>query len=194
MRYTHASILLLITSMLSLTASAEEHPRLFLTSQKVAEIRKAIQTKDSHHAEAFDALKSWVDTKWRQPHDPKSRNWNHDRAYMARGAALVHVITGEKKYSELAFQVLKDVHNKPDPDKRLPDQLRTYGLAKATVGEGFALAYDWCYGAWNQQQRDYVKQVLKRSLDVWPKYSHSQLQVDRGSNWAAVSKGSATSP
>ena len=181
--------LLFLFILVAVSLRAEEHPRLFLTLGKVAEIKKAIEAKDSHHAEAFGALKSWVDTKWRQPHDPKSKNWNYDRAYMARGAALVHVITGEKKYSELAFQVLKDVHDKPDPDKRLPDQLRTYGLAKATVGEGFALAYDWCYEAWNQQQRDYVKQVLKRSLDVWPKYSHSQLQVNRGSNWAAVCRG-----
>jgi len=172
--------------MLSLTASAEEHPRLFLTPPKVAEIRKAIQTKDSHHAQAFGALKSWVDARGRQPHDPASKNWNYERAWMARGAALVHVITGEKKYADLAFDVLKDVHDKPDPDRRMPDELKTYGLAKATVGEGFALAYDWCYNIWSQDQRDYVKNVLKRSLDIWLKYGHSQLQVERGSNWAAV--------
>ncbi len=180
------SLCLLVSGNLS---AAEKHPRLFLTDQKVAEIKKAIGVEGSHHAEAFGALKSWVDTKGRQPHDPKSKNWNYERAFMGRGAAFVHVITGEKKYAELAFAVLKDVHDKPGPDKRLPDQLKTYGLAKATVGEGFALAYDWCYHAWSQAQRDYIKNVLKRSLDIWLKYGHSQLSVSRGSNWAAVCRG-----
>jgi len=170
-------------------AEGEQHPRLFLKPDKVAEIRDAIAKKGSHHAEVFDALKEYVDTKGRQPHDPASKNWNYDRAYMARSAACLHVITGEKKYAALAFDVLKDVHDKPDPDRRLPDEVKTYGLAKATVGEGFALAYDWCYNAWSQDQREYVRDVLKRSLDVWPKYSHSQLQVERGSNWAAVCRG-----
>ena len=57
------------------------------------------------------------------------------------------------------------------------------------VREETLAAYDWCYNTWSQDQREYVKDVLKRSLDVWPKYSHSQLQVDRGSNWAAVCRG-----
>ena len=183
------SLLLLCCIFVSSIQAEEKHPRLFLNADKITSLKQAIQKKDSHHAEAFGALKAWVDTKGREPHDPTSKNWNYERAYMARGAALVHVITGDKKYSELAFQVLKDVHDDPDPDKRLPDQVKTYGLAKATVGEGFALAYDWCYHSWSQQQRDYVKDVLKRSLDVWPKYGHSQLQVERGSNWAAVCRG-----
>ncbi len=177
-----------IGSFLPLPA-AEHHPRLFLNPQKIATIKAEIQRQGSHHAEAFGALKSWVDTHGRQPHDPSSGNWNYPRAYMARAAAFLHVITGREEYAELAFQVLKDVHDQPDPDRRLPDRLETYGLAKATVGEGFALAYDWCYQAWSPEQRAYVKNVLLRSLDLWPKYQHSQLQVERGSNWAAVCRG-----
>lgn len=182
-------LLPLVLAALASTVVAEQHPRLFLQPDKVAELKKAIRVKESHHAEAFGALKSWVDTKGRTPHDPSTKNWNYERAYMARGAALVHVLTGEEKYSELAFQVLKDVHDDPDPDRRLPDQLKTYGLAKATVGEGFALAYDWCYNSWTEEQRESIKAVLIRSLDIWPKYGHSQLQVTRGSNWAAVCRG-----
>lgn len=169
--------------------AAEQHPRLFLGGGKIEAIKKAVAVGGSHHAEAFGALKGWVDEKWRVPYDPASGNWNYERAYMARGAAMVYAVTGEKKYAELAYQVLKDVHDKPDRDKRLPDVVKTYGLAKATVGEGFATAYDWCYGAWSDEQRKYVKDVIVRSLDNWPKYSHSQLQVDRGSNWAAVCRG-----
>jgi hypothetical protein len=189
MKFTLVLGLIALSQSLQTALANEQHPRLFLSAEKVSEIRAAIEVKGSHHAEAFGALKSWVDQKGRQPYDPPNGNWNYDRAYMARGAALVAVITGQREYAELAFVVLKDVHDKPDRDQRLPDRVKTYGLAKATVGEGFALAYDWCYNMWNQTQRDYIKDVLKRSLDVWPKYSHSQLQVDRGSNWAAVCRG-----
>lgn len=184
-KFTYLLIIVLVCSI----SSAEEHPRLFLDDAGLEKIRKAITVEGSHHAEAFGALKGWVDEKGRMPYDPASGNWNYERAYMARGAAMVYAVTGNKKYAELAFAVLKDVHDKPDRDKRLPDRVKTYGLAKATVGEGFATAYDWCYGAWSHEQRKYVKDVIVRSLDNWPKYGHSQLQVDRGSNWAAVCRG-----
>jgi hypothetical protein len=175
--------------MVTAARAGAHHPRLFLSTRKVAQLRSAVRTARSHHAEAFGALKRWVDRTGRRPYDPAAGNWNYGRAYMARGAAFLAVVTGQKAYSDLAFAVLKDVHDDPDPDRRLPDRLATYGLARATVGEGFALAYDWCYNDWTPSQRDYVKSVIRRSLDVWPQYSHSQLQVPRGSNWAAVCRG-----
>jgi hypothetical protein len=58
------------------------------------------------------------------------------------------------------------------------------------VGQGLAYAYDWCYAAWTEDQRKFVKDHLNRALDAWETYRHANLESEhRGSNWVAVCRG-----
>lgn len=167
-------------------APAADHPRIFLDADRVKAIRKAIQVDGSTHQLAWKSLKRDVDSGkgwW----DPKSKNWNYGRSYLAQAAAFCYLISGEEKYADLAFQTLEDVHKKPDPDRRLPE--RGYGLSRATVGAGFAVAYDWCYDAWSDKQRQYVMDKIQTALKAWTRFGHANLGDTRGSNWVGVCRG-----
>jgi hypothetical protein len=163
--------------------------KIFATPERIEALKKAIAVKGSHHAEAFQGLKTYVDGKGRNCYDPANKNWSYDRSAMASCAAFMYLLTGDKKYSELAYQVLRDIYDKPAPDPRQPHMPRLYGLAKARVGWGYGNAYHFCCDAWTQEQRDWVMSKINQCLDSWPGYGHAQLAVERGSNWVAVCRG-----
>ena len=73
----------------------ELHPRLFVTQKRIEQIQAAIQVPDSHHQQAFNALKTRVDqADWRiYDFPPDSGRWNYYRSYLAREAALLYLIT-----------------------------------------------------------------------------------------------------
>jgi hypothetical protein len=167
-------------------AGAGEHPRVFLDAERIAEIRQAITVDGSTHQRVWESLRRDVDRSeswW----DPQSKNWNYGRAYLAQAAAFCYLVTGEKQYARQAWQTLKDIHDKPDPDRRLPE--RGYGLSRATVGMGFGVAYDWCHDAWTPEQRTYVMERILAALKAWPRYRHVNLGSQRGSNWVGVCRG-----
>jgi len=75
-----------------------------------------------------------------------------------------------------------------DPDNRTPES--SYGLSRARIGANFAIAYDWAYNGWTQEQRDYIKGKINLALDAWLSYRHVNLDnANKGSNWVAVCRG-----
>ncbi len=166
------------------------HPRLFLTYQRVEEIKQAIKVHNSHHQQAFKALKTRVNQRdWRvYGASLNDGNWNYARSYLAREAALMYLITNNRQYAQIAHTAISDIYNVPDPDNRLPDT--SYGLSRATVGLNLAIAYDWAYHGWTQAQRDDVKQKINLALDAWENYTHPNLvNTAMASNWVAVCRG-----
>ncbi len=184
------------------TGAEEMHPRLFITPARLAEIRQAIGVEGSHHREAFNALREKVDQNDIRLFGATETNWNYARAYLAQSAAFLYQLTGEPRYATQAFGVMQDILLQSDPDRRGPDNNyrktdpdgrgidTNYGLSRATVGQGLAYAYDWCYPAWTAAQRQFVKDHLDRALDAWETYRHANMESEhRGSNWVAVCRG-----
>ena len=164
-------------------------PRLYLTAERLHEIRSAIQVDGSHHQAVFEAIKVRVDQNDWQVYDQdlSDGNWNYARAWLAREAALLYQVTGETQYADIAFDALHAIHNQSDPDNRLPE--RGYGLSRAATGMGFAIAYDWAKGGWSTKQQEYILGKITDALDAWPSYSHPNYASPAGSNWVAVSRG-----
>ncbi len=164
-------------------------PRLFLDAAELRETRAAIAIPNSHHQTAFEAIKARVDhNDWRvYDSNPTDDNWNYARAWLAREASFLYLITGEQAYAQIAFDALYDIHNDPDPDGRIPES--NYGLSRAATGMGFALAYDWAASGWTQTQQDYVRDKILTALAAWPDYYHANFAVPFGSNWVAVCRG-----
>ena len=163
-----------------------EHPRLFLTHERINEIRELIKIEGSHHYEAFHVLKNKIANGY-EVFEMTETNWNYSRSYFAQASAFLYQITGDEVYAEQAFNILVDIHQDPDPDGRLPEE--GYGLARATVGLGFALAYDWLYHAWTSEQREYVMEKMLKALDAWEVFEHVNIDTNYGSNWTAVCRG-----
>lgn len=171
----------------SATTSAIIHPFLYASESRMVQIRNAIQVPGSTHKAAYEAMKARVDQNQWQVYDENllDSNYNYARSWLAREAAFMYLITRDTTYSNIAFNALYSIHATPDPENRLPED--GYGLARAMVGIGFAMAYDWCYDGWSPSRRDYIKGKITLALDAWTTFSHPNLSdPSMGSNWVAV--------
>jgi len=165
------------------------HPRLFVTPERLDQLRDAVEVPGSLHALAFAAMLERIAGGWTAyDQDPNDGNWNYARSWLAREAAFASLVTEDPTYCALAYDALEQVHADPDPDGRVPED--GYGLARAMVGLGFAMAYDMCQPTWSDAQRSAIEQRVDEALDAWPSYSHANLDTDHhGSNWVAVCRG-----
>lgn len=169
-----------------------ETERLWIDNDRLQSIKQEIQEDGSVLQKAFLIMKDRIDAADGDTVDWtiyggswESDNWNYYRNRLAREASMLYLLTDSLKYADIAYRVLYDVHADPDPDGRLPES--GYGLARATVGMGFAIAYNWCYDAWDESQRTYIRDKIVLALDAWPSYNHVNLNTfDKGSNWVAV--------
>ncbi|MFH5885418.1 hypothetical protein ACG2F4_13990 [Halalkalibaculum sp. DA3122] len=157
-----------------------------MQEDRLQQIRQAVEVEGSHHAEAFQLLKEKVKDGY-EAFGATESNWNYARSYLAQSAAFLYQLTGNEKYADIAYETLVAVHEDPDPDGRLPEE--GYGLSRATVGMGFALAYDWLHDAWSAEQRAYIRQKIVTALDAWEEYYHANIDHTYGSNWTAVCRG-----
>ncbi len=173
----------------SVDASLPIEPRLFLDTTQLTEIRSAIAIPGSHHHVAFTAIKDRVDRNDWRIYDKNSDdgNWNYARAWLAREASFLYLITGEQAYAQIAFDSLYAIHSDPDPDGRMPEA--NYGLSRAATGMGFALAYDWAASGWTPAQQDYIRDKILIALESWQTYNHANFAEPFGSNWVAVCRG-----
>ncbi len=77
-------------------AAEVEHPRLFLTADRVAEIQKAVQVEGSTHARMYAGLKARVDGDMAETYD--SGVTKYSPSYKAREAAmLTHTFSDEHR-------------------------------------------------------------------------------------------------
>jgi hypothetical protein len=169
-----------------LHAQQVEHPRLFVTQQRIAEIRKAIQVAGSTHAQAYQLLRKRVDSQSLETYG----GGKYARSYAAREAAMVSLLATEpaekKKYADLAFGYIQGVYN--DRSQKVT-AAKGYGLARAMMSLGLAIPYDWCYPTWTPAQREYVEGKIDQALDAWPGFRHVNVSGQYASNWAAVTRG-----
>ncbi|MEM9328437.1 MAG: Ig-like domain-containing protein, partial [Bacteroidota bacterium] len=183
-------ILTAVALLFAFNVGWAQHPRLFLDATRITELQTAIAVPGSHHKEVYDAIKARVDQNDWLVYDENTSdgNWNYARSWLAREAALMYLLTNNATYAQYAYDALYDVHNDIDPDGRIPES--GYGLRRAAIGVGFAIAYDWCYNAWSTTQRDYIYDKIDQTLDNWPSYNHANLNAShRGSNWVGVCRG-----
>lgn len=180
----------LLALLLLAATPAVDHPSLLVDRTRMQAIAAAVQVPGSSHAEMFALLKADVDAKAASVIAGGSRtgtNWNYARAALATEAGMLYAITGTQSYATIAYDALAAVHSDPDPGGNLPES--GVGLRRATVGIGFALAYDLCHDGWTQAQRDHVRGKMILALDAWPLFTHANLNGTLGSNWVSVCRG-----
>jgi PKD repeat protein len=181
----------LIFTLLASAASHAGGPKLLVDQDRIDAIAQAVQVSGSTHQQAFAAMQAEVDANGASiigGGDRISTIWNYGRSFLAMRASLLYAITGDASYAQIAYDALWAVHNDPDPSNRLPNA--GYGLARATTGIGFSIAYDLAYDGWSEAQRNYVRGRIIEALDAWPSYSHANLgTTHHGSNWVAVCRG-----
>lgn len=160
-------------------------PRLLLDRAKVAELRRLTAVDGSAHAWMLARLRQKVESGEAMR---GAQNENYARAYQATMAAFLHQITGVANFCAIAHSQLRAVYDGATSETILPEQ--GYGLARATVGAGFAYAFDWCRDAWTPEQSEWVEQKLLTALDAWRVFKHANVEAEhKGSNWVSVCRG-----
>ncbi len=170
-------------------AWGQQHPRLMVTAERIAVIQKAVQVRDSHHAQAFVAMKARVDADdFEKAYSDHIRDYK--RSYKAREAAMLSLVSPSaaerQRYAQVSFQTISDMYSDPAAERFAH---KGYGLGRAMMGLGLAVSYDWCYDKWNDEQRKFVRQKIEQALQAWPKYGHANFGGVKGSNWVAVCRG-----
>jgi hypothetical protein len=185
-------IALLLAGMMSTAATihAQQHPRLLVTEQRLAQLRELVRKEGTHHAQVYEQMKWRVDEAdlTEAYHEPI---FAYSRSYRAREAAMLSLLAADqaerKRYADIAFDTLEQSFTDPDTANRT--MTRGTGLARAMMSLGTALAYDWCYNTWNEDQRRRVREKMIEALDAWPRFGHANLRHPGTSNWVAVTRG-----
>ena len=131
-------------------------PRLYLTENKIIELRKLIK---GPYKELWQREKSWVD-KWlsRPPryvyyYDPEEMLWQRELGDMIPHFAFCYLMTGNEVYlnkaKEWIFYALNLSKWGPYPD-----------LAKAHLLYDVSLAYDWLYHNFTPGEREKIRDRL----------------------------------
>ena len=132
------------------------HPRLYLTNERILELRRAIK---STHKELWLREKTWVD-KWlsKSPrdvyyYDPYEMLWQRGVGNMISHFAFCYLMTGDEIYlnkaKEWIFTAINFSRWGPYPD-----------LAKAHLLYGVSLAYDWLYHNFTPAEREMIRNRL----------------------------------
>ena len=146
-------------------AFAKVHPRLFASPERIEEIRLAIEVPGSHHAEAFGAMKARVDSLNLFTYGATADLRDAARSFLAREAAMLYVLTRDKKLASLAYKALEDTYEVPDTAVAPTEAGRA---ARAFVDVASAMAYDWCGAAWPAEHRKRVETFLRHRLAEAP--------------------------
>ncbi|MCH8474390.1 MAG: hypothetical protein LAT55_04085 [Opitutales bacterium] len=158
------------------------------TPERLLRINQGLMEEHPHFTQAYELMVSELsgqgDPQWRV----EGSNWSYERSYKAQKEAFLYALTGEAYWAERAYRTLQSIYADPDPDGRFAERGNS-GLSRATVGLGFALAYNWCRDAWDEEQQAFVHEVLQKSLAMWEEYNHHNFGAYRKSNWVAVCRG-----
>jgi hypothetical protein len=188
-----ACILILVVKMV--IASPDY---LYLSSDRLYELRQMVYIEGTHEQAAFDSMKARVDNPDILAAYPTGGGGKYEPGYRAREAAMISLLMRDKAdaehYADLACQMANDAikgdldqsHNQPG---ELVNMAEGYGLARAMIGLNVAITYNWMQDAWDRKQRAAVKEAIDDALEAWLSYEHPNLLNDRASNWVSVCRG-----
>jgi hypothetical protein len=157
------------------------HPRLFVTDERLAEIRNARRTPRSLHRSVLNDMEDRVRGRMRTDL-PRAVAELPAAAELATAeeAALLYLVTQEKAYSEFAFSILRSFLDDARRTRVLIPQRASefteLPLERSAVGMAFGITYDWCFNAWTAEQRITVRKAIEQALDSWACVGHRGLE------------------
>ena len=180
--------MILILAFFSLMLTDTRAQKIYINDSVLKSIQKEIGIKESHHSQAYQAL------KWRVNQDDltvyREDVNRYNRSYLSQEFAFASLIERSEKekkhYAKKAFDAIKSFYENPD-QQRFPH--KDYGLSRAMMQLGLALPYNWCKDYWTKNQTDFVNNKINEALDAWLTYDHANFWDDKGSNWVAVCRG-----
>lgn len=149
-----------------------EHPRTVVTASTLDRVRQTIETDPT-------AKGAWEQIVTRA--DEGDYSGAAGMLYRARDAAFIYAVTEDEKYADMAFESLVAGS---DYVQSYPSNM---GLKLGRANLLLAPTYDWAYEGWTQEQRQWTRQLMLRSVDLLSTYHHDNIDgPDKASNWIGV--------
>ena len=143
------------------------HPRLYLTEERIREIRMLIEN-DTKYRDIWLREKSLVD-KWIDKHPPtfstlissadKENEWQRDVGDKIPHYAICYLITRDEKYLEKAKEWILATLTYP-----------VWGecdLSKSQLLYGVSVGYDWIYNNFTLEERERIRERLTLEARYW---------------------------
>jgi hypothetical protein len=131
-----------------------EHPRLLFRKGDIAGLRRKARTPQGK------AILARLEQVLRES------SADTPRGYYAAGHGLLYVLTGDKRHADMAAQIAEGIDEIVIEDLRDSDNLD----ADAASALGLALAYDFCYDAWDPVFRCGVADQLDRTSAILSRF------------------------
>ncbi|SHN13618.1 hypothetical protein SAMN04488057_107210 [Cyclobacterium lianum] len=158
------------------------HPRGLILPDELPLIREKMQS------EAYQVqLEEWMQRESDLSSEIQSLSSFDARkaAELAALQALLYVLTGQDSWAREALQQLEQVFE----DKVIFDNPVARGLTKAAVLRSMAITYDFCYPAWEQQDRNLVNRQLYKTMYTTQASMGFEANYSLVSNWMGVRWG-----
>jgi hypothetical protein len=173
-----------------LTPLNKAHPRLLATTDDFAQLKKRIATNSqlqSWHSNLqtqAEAIIKQTPSRYEIPDGLRLLATSRRVLQRVYTLALLHLLDGDPRYAERAWQELAAAAEFPDWNPR-------HFLDTAEMTHAFAIAYDWLYDVWTPEQRAELQQAmvekgLKAALPLyrahsgWTRARHNWNQVCNG--------------
>ena len=172
----------------SLSALKIEHPRLMLSNERVAELKK-LQTTDpilDKYIKAVIASANSIVTRaplTRTLIGPRLLDVSRELLNRTTHLALAYHFSGDKKYLDAAVANMKTVCE-------FSDWNPSHFLDVAEMSNGVAIGYDWLYAYISETDRTFIRNGLKtKGLDEYKKIYETAWWAKGDNNWNQVCNG-----
>lgn len=179
------TVTILACCVLSLSASTmaelpEGHPRLFMDPDDVVALRKKVkQPPFSHMLKAIRAKAA----AGRDRREMSSILYD----MTLRHQAQLYLMTGEKKYARDAAKLTREIIS----DKKFWNDPHSKGLTRAAGALSVAMAYDFCYEAWDRKLRQDVSRELLEIASGMMASMGRGANTKIANNWQGVRYGAS---
>lgn len=169
---------------------AGQHPRVLVTQSDFDRIKSLIG-KDELVDKLYDYIKKTADSELDAPAceyvlPDGVRLLATSRAVKnsAEMCGFMYHMTGDPVYAERVWTQLESAAN-------FPDWNPSHYLDTGEMAAAFAIGYDWLYDYWTEEQREFLRNALKKHMfdAYFDSYQNKSWWTTLESNWTYVCNG-----
>jgi hypothetical protein len=180
-RFLFIRIILIIAFQIPINSYsyALVHPRGLIKPDELATIRQKIRN------EPFASMVKTLEAKLSEIpafEETVSRNDIYLRMKQISLKAAMYLFTGAPRWANDCYGSLLPVLN----DTAIFTNPLSFGLTRSLCLRETAIAYDFCYNAWNENQRNFVNQKLLESIYSIQASMGTEANYNIESNWMGV--------
>ncbi len=160
-----------------------EHPRGLIKSHEVEQLRQKV--KQAPFSGILEKLE--IDKRALAKEVKENETFEAQKATeLAAHFSYLYLLKGDNAYADTAFHHLAEVFQ----DQVIVNNPVSRGLTRAAVLLKMAFTYDFCYPAWNQDQRNEVNRQLYKLIYATSANMGYDANYSLVSNWMGVRWGS----